>query len=138
MPPDPYIGLIRRARAARKHSHSPYSGFRVGAALLGSDGRVFTGCNIEISTYALTLCAERTAVFKARSEGVRRFKAIAIVADAAELTPPCGACRQVLMDLCGDIDVILAGPKGHASVMRLSDLLPLAFGPGNLSRHRKP
>ena len=132
-----YTALVRRARAARRHSHSPYSGFRVGAALLGSNGRIFTGCNIEISTYALTLCAERTAVFKARSEGLRKFKAIAIVADAKDLTPPCGACRQVLMDLCGDIDVVLAGPRGPAAVMRLSDLLPMAFGPGNLKRHRR-
>jgi cytidine deaminase len=130
--------LIRRARAARKNSHSPYSGFRVGAALLAANGKIYTGCNVEISTYALTLCAERTAAFKARSEGVKSFRAIAIVTDAQELISPCGACRQVLMDLCGDIDIILAGPRGAHSVFRLSDLLPMAFGPGNLSRHKKP
>ncbi len=136
MKADHYTDLIRRARAARRNSHSPYSRFRVGAALLASDGRVFTGCNIEISTYALTLCAERTAAFKARSEGARRFRAIAIATDAVELISPCGACRQVLMDLCGDIDVILVGRNGKPSTMRLSDLLPMAFGPDNLSRHR--
>jgi cytidine deaminase len=130
--------LVRRARAARRNSHSPYSGFRVGAALLASNGKIYTGCNVEISTYALTLCAERTAAFKARSEGVKSFRAIAIATDAQELISPCGACRQVLMDLCGDIDVILAGPRGACSVFRLSDLLPMAFGPGNLSRHKKP
>jgi cytidine deaminase len=109
----------------------------VGAALLASNGTIYTGCNIEISTYALTLCAERTAAFKARSEGVTKFEAIAIATDAAELTSPCGACRQVLMDLCGDIDVILTGRRGTPVVVRLSDLLPMAFGPANLSRHKK-
>jgi cytidine deaminase len=132
-----YTELIRRARAARRNSHSPYSGFRVGAALLDTRGSIYTGCNVEISTFALTLCAERTAAFKARSEGVRKFRAIAIASDAEELTPPCGACRQVLWDLCGDIDIILAGPRGPATTMRLSDLLPLAFGPANLARHKK-
>jgi len=132
-----YTKLIRRARAAKRNSHSPYSRFRVGAALLAADGRIFTGCNVEISTYALTLCAERTAAFKARSEGARKFKAIAIATDASELISPCGACRQVLMDLCGDIEVVLVGRRGAPSILHLSDLLPLAFGPGNLPRRKK-
>lgn len=132
-----YTTLLSHARAARRRSHSPYSKFRVGAALLTSDGRVSTGCNIEISTFALTLCAERTAAFKARSEGFRNFRAIAIVTDADELTPPCGACRQVLWDLCGDIDVVLACRRGPATVTKLSDLLPQAFGPANLKRYRR-
>lgn len=132
-----YTTLIKHAKAARKNSYSPYSKFRVGAALLTSKGKLFTGCNIEISTYALTLCAERTAIFKARSEGYKTFSAIAIATDEAEYIPPCGACRQVLMDLAGDIDIILTRKRGKPAVVKLSSLLPMAFGPRNLHRPRK-
>ncbi|MFN0158211.1 MAG: cytidine deaminase [Bacteroidota bacterium] len=131
-----YVTLVKHAKAARKNSHSPYSRFRVGAALLTSDNTLFTGCNIEISTYALTLCAERTAIFKARSDGFKNFKAIAIATDESEYIPPCGACRQVLMDLAGDIDIILSNKTRKPQVMKLSSLLPMAFGPRNL-RHPK-
>ncbi len=132
-----YTTLVKHAKAAKKKSYSPYSKFRVGAALLTSKGKLFTGCNIEISTYALTLCAERTAIFKARSEGYETFSAIAIATDEAEYIPPCGACRQVLMDLAGDIDIILTRKRGKPAVVKLSSLLPMAFGPRNLRRGKK-
>jgi cytidine deaminase len=131
-----YRTLSRKAVAAKKYSHSPYSGFRVGAALLTKRNTVWTGCNIEISTYALTLCAERNAIFKAVSEGQKRFSAIAIATDEDTFTPPCGACRQVLMDLAGDIDCVLTNKRGNLRVVRLSDLLPLAFGPDNLLQRK--
>jgi cytidine deaminase len=137
MPKAQYTSLINAARRARLRSYSPYSGFRVGAALLTRDGKIITGCNIEISTYALTLCAERTAVFKARSEGHTQFKAIAIATAEKDFTPPCGACRQVLMDLAGDVDVVLVRGDGHSAVWKLSELLPLAFGPANLEQRER-
>lgn len=124
-----YKSLIKKAHAAKKHSHSPYSKFRVGAALLTKSGRVYTGCNIENSSFSLTVCAERTSIFKAVSESERSFKAIAIASDALDFVPPCGACRQVMIDLAGDIDVILDNGRGQHKVVRLSALLPLPFSP---------
>ncbi|HSQ76023.1 MAG TPA: cytidine deaminase, partial [Bacteroidota bacterium] len=97
-----YRTLVSRARAAKRYSHSPYSRFRVGAAVLATSGKVYTGCNIENSSYGLTVCAERTALFKAVSEGEKSFVAMAIASDETSATPPCGACRQVIMDLAGD------------------------------------
>jgi cytidine deaminase len=132
-----YKSLAKRAQAARKHSHSPYSQFRVGAALLSKTGKVFTGCNIEISTFALTICAERTAIFKAISEGSSRFKAIAIATDESGFTPPCGACRQVLMDLAGNIDVLITNRRGVIRQYTLEELFPLPFGADNLKKNRK-
>lgn len=119
--------LAAAALAAREHAHAPFSGFRVGAALEDSSGRVYTGCNIENVTYGLTLCAERVAVFKAVSEGAREFRRIAIAADTETLTPPCGACRQILWEFCGDIEVLLANPRGKRETLRLKDLFPRAF-----------
>jgi len=119
--------LIALARQARRHSHAPYSKFRVGAALLAADGRVFTGANIEVDSLGLTMCAERTALFKAVSEGAREFTAIAIVGDPDNPTPPCGACRQALQSLAGDLTVVLAGPRGRVTVHELSGLLPFPF-----------
>jgi cytidine deaminase len=127
-----YRLLVSRARAAKRFSHSPYSKFRVGAALLAKDGTIFTGCNIENSSYGLTVCAERTAIFKAVSEGTRHFTAIAIATDEDAFTPPCGACRQVMMDLAGDIDVILTRKNGRMKKLRLAELLPHPFGGKNL------
>lgn len=124
-----YRSLIMKARTAMEHSHSPYSNFRVGAALLTKGGRIYSGCNIENSSYSLTICAERTSFFKAVSEGERAFRAIAIVSDAVDFIPPCGACRQVMMDLAGDIDVILQNGKMTQKVIRLNALLPLPFNP---------
>lgn len=122
-----YHKLLRAAGQAKLKSHSPYSRFRVGAALLTTSGKIFTGCNIETSSFGLTICAERTAIFKAVSEGNRRFKAIAIVSDADGIIPPCGACRQVLLDLAGNIDVVLTDGGGSVRVEKLRELLPLPF-----------
>jgi cytidine deaminase len=119
--------LIAAALKAREHAHAPYSHFRVGAALRADSGRIFTGCNIENSTFGLTLCAERVAVFKALSEGERGFNAVAVVADTERLTPPCGPCRQILWEFCRDAEVILANLGGQMTVRRMSDLLPDAF-----------
>jgi cytidine deaminase len=132
-----YQRLVKDAIAAKKRAHAPYSRFRVGAALLASSGRVYVGCNVEISTYALTICAERTAIFKAISEGDRNFKAIAVVSDDPGYTPPCGACRQVLMDLAGNIDFLMVNGKGNVKVLKMNKLLPHAFGQKNLERTRK-
>jgi cytidine deaminase len=119
--------LIAAALKAREHAHAPYSHFRVGAALRANSGRIFTGCNIENSTFGLTLCAERVAVFKALSEGERGFDAVAVVADTERLTPPCGACRQILWEFCRDAEVILSNLGGQMAVRRMSDLFPDAF-----------
>lgn len=115
------------ALSAREYAHAPFSKFRVGAALEDESGEVYTGCNIENATYGLTLCAERVAVFKAISEGARRFRRIAIAADTETLTPPCGACRQILWEFCGDIEILLLNPRGKSESLRLKDLLPRAF-----------
>jgi cytidine deaminase len=120
-------GLIAAALADREQSHAPHSRFRVGAAVRGSSGRVFGGCNIESASYGLGVCAERVAVLKAVSEGERVLEAIAVVTDAETLTPPCGACRQVLWEFCGDIEVVLAKLKGDREVYRLSALFPMPF-----------
>jgi cytidine deaminase len=132
-----YKDLVKAALLAKGRAYAPYSGFRVGAALLASNGRIYSGCNIEISTFALTICAERTAVFKAISEGDRNFTAIAVVSDDPEYTPPCGACRQVLMDLAGNIDFLMVNRARKVKVVKLKTLLPHAFGQRNLERTRK-
>ena len=119
--------LLEAARAVRLHSHAPFSHFQVGAALETTAGRIFTGCNVENATYGLTLCAERLAVFKAISEGERSFTRIAIVADTAEPTPPCGACRQILWEFAGDLEIILGNLEQETGRHRLKDLLPLPF-----------
>jgi len=115
------------AVAAREHAHAPFSKFLVGAALEDSSGRVHTGCNVENATYGLTICAERVAVFKAISEGARKFTRIAIAADTDRLTPPCGACRQILWEFCGDLEIILLNLRGSTETMRLRDLFPRPF-----------
>jgi cytidine deaminase len=119
--------LLEAALAARENAHAPYSHFRVGAALEDTAGRLHTGCNIENASYGLTLCAERVAVFKAISEGVRAFRRLAVAADTDKLAPPCGACRQVLWELCGDIEVLLVNPRGRTESYRLKDLFPRPF-----------
>jgi cytidine deaminase len=123
--------LAVQARKARRRAHAPFSGFHVGAALRGQ-GRVTIGCNVETATYGLTMCAERVAAFKALSDGHKRFDAIAVVTGAKVLTPPCGACRQVLWELCGDIWVHISNLRGRSQTWRLSDLLPLPFDRRNL------
>jgi cytidine deaminase len=119
--------LLDAALAARAHAFAPYSHFQVGAALEDIDGRIHTGCNVENATYGLTVCAERVAVFKAISEGVRKFRRIAISADTDTLTPPCGACRQILWEFCGDIEIILVNPHGKTEIYQLKDLFPKPF-----------
>ncbi|OFW03135.1 MAG: cytidine deaminase [Acidobacteria bacterium RIFCSPLOWO2_02_FULL_68_18] len=119
--------LVRAARQARRRAHAPFSGFKVGAALETADGTIVTGCNIENVSYGLTICAERVAIFKALSDGHRRFRRIAVVADAARPTPPCGACLQVLWEFGGDLEVILGNLRRPTGRHRLSDLLPLPF-----------
>ena len=120
------------AREARDRAHAPYSRFRVGAALKTRTGEIVTGCNIENATYGLTMCAERVAVFKALSEGLAGFDAIAVVADSRRLTPPCGPCRQILWEHCGDVVVHMTNLKGRSRTMRLSELLPMPFDGGHL------
>ena len=119
--------LLIAALAARAHAFAPFSKFQVGAALEDADGRIHTGCNVENATYGLTVCAERVAVFKAISEGVRKFHRIAVAADTDVLTPPCGACRQILWEFCGDVEVVLVNPRGKIESYRLKDLFPRPF-----------
>ncbi len=122
-----YDKLVAAAKAVRENAHAPYSNFRVGAALRAKSGRVFTGCNVENSTYGLTVCAERVAIFKAISEGERGFDAIAVSADTDTLTPPCGACRQLIWEFCGDVDIILSNLKGKTEVVRTKVIFPRPF-----------
>ena len=129
-PPD-LRDLARLARGARRRAHAPFSRFKVGAALRARSGEIVTGCNVENASYGLTLCAERVAVFKAISEGIRGFDAVAVVTASSRLTPPCGACRQILWEFCGDLWVNMSDLKGHARIVRLSELLPFPFD----SRH---
>jgi len=125
-----YEALIAKAMEARKKAYAPYSHFAVGAALLARSGRVYTGCNVENASYGLSICAERTAVFKAVSEGEREFEALAVVTDKG--VTPCGACRQVLMEFGDDIQVIVADVTGRYRVFGLQELLPEAFNSKDL------
>jgi cytidine deaminase len=124
--------LVAAARAGREHAVAPYSNFKVGAALRTKSGRIYTGCNVENASYGLTICAERVALLKALSEGEREFTMIAVVADAATPTAPCGPCRQLLWEYCGDIHVVLANPQRIARTHRLSELLPFPFDGASL------
>jgi cytidine deaminase len=124
--------MARLAREARDRARAPYSRFRVGAALKTRTGEIVTGGNIENAAYGLTMCAERVAVFKAVSEGLEGFEAISVVADGRRVTAPCGPCRQVLWELCGNILVHMVDLKGRSRSMQLSELLPLPFDQRNL------
>jgi cytidine deaminase len=119
--------LVAAAVDALRHARARYSGFKVGAALETSTGEIVTGCNVENATYGLTMCAERVALYKALSEGRDVFTRVVVVADTEDPTPPCGSCRQLLWEYCGDIEVILANVSGVRRRMRLSELLPLPF-----------
>ena len=119
--------LIEAAMAARERAHAPYSNFRVGAAVEDTSGLIHTGCNIENATYGLTICAERVAIFKAISEGARSFVRVAVAADTDTLTPPCGACRQILWEFCGDVEIVLVNLVGKSEAFRLSWLFPRPF-----------
>jgi cytidine deaminase len=131
-PPAGLHELALLARQARKLAHAPFSKFKVGAALRTDSGEIVTGCNIENASYGLTLCAERTAVFKAVSEGMKRFESIAVVADSPRLTAPCGPCRQILWEFCGDIWVHMEDLKGKGLTLRMSEILPYPFDARNL------
>jgi cytidine deaminase len=119
--------LIEAALAAREFAHAPFSQFKVGAAVQDESGRIFTGCNIENISYGLTMCAERVAIFKAVSEGARRFVRIVVGADTDKLTPPCGACRQILWEFCGDAELTLVNLDGKQEQLRLSEIFPRPF-----------
>lgn len=131
--------LIEKALKARTMAYTPYSGFQVGAALLSDDGQIFTGCNIENAGYTPSNCAERTAFFKAVSRGVMDFQAIAVVggpkdAESLDLCPPCGVCRQVMVEFCDpeEFQIILARSPEDYRILTLKELLPMGFGPGDL------
>ena len=119
--------LMEAALAARDNAYAPFSKFKVGAAIEDETGRIFTGCNVENATYGLTICAERVAVFKAISEGARKFTRIAVAADTDVLTPPCGACRQILWEFCGDAELTLVNLQGKSETFRLKELFPRPF-----------
>lgn len=135
--------LMKMALEARENSYSPYSNFRVGAALLCADGTVYTGCNMENAAFTPGICAERTAIYKAVSEGKRAFEAIAIAGGPVDgepaLTAPCGVCRQVMREFCDpeEFRIILGAGTGEKQVYRLKELLPLSFGPDNLNGKEK-
>lgn len=126
-----YQELLKMAYEATEHSYAPYSKFKVGAALLTEDGKVFTGCNIECASFGATNCAERTAVFKAVSEGYKNYKAIAVVSESEKFTYPCGICRQVLNEFAPEIDIVLDN-HGEMLVINLKEMLPYSFGPTDL------
>ncbi|MGB9802837.1 cytidine deaminase [Desulfofundulus sp.] len=123
----PVEKLINTARASRERAYAPYSGFRVGAAILTSEGRLYTGCNIENASYGLTVCAERVALFKAVSNGERRFAALAVISDGEDYCIPCGACRQVLAEFGSEIQVYMCNHRGDYIVKTLAELLPMTF-----------
>jgi cytidine deaminase len=119
--------LYEYALKAREMAHAPYSKFLVGAAIEYEDGRIFTGCNIENASYGLTLCAERVAVFKAVSEGARKAVHVVVVADTQSLTPPCGACRQILWEFCGDADLTMSNLQGKQERVSMREIFPRPF-----------
>jgi cytidine deaminase len=124
--------LVAAAAIARSRAFAPYSKFQVGAALEAADGAVVMGCNVESASYGLTMCAERTAIFKGVSEGLRRFVKVAVVTDTNTPTPPCGACRQLLWEFAPDAVVLLANLKGDVVRYTVRELLPAAFDAGQL------
>ncbi|WP_159566111.1 cytidine deaminase [Budvicia diplopodorum] len=126
--------LIEQAKKARQSSYSPYSNFAVGAALLSDDGQVFLGCNVENASYGLTNCAERTAIFKAVSEGKHQFKKLVIIGDTVGPISPCGACRQVINEFCApDMPILMVNLKGDVVQTSIGELLPYSFGPSDLA-----
>ena len=122
-----YSFLVEKARESMKYAFAPYSNFKVGAALLTENEKIYIGCNIENISFGATNCAERTAVFKAVSEGEKNFKAIAIVSSSGKFTPPCGICRQVLSEFSEDMDIILADKDDNIKIIKLNELIPFSF-----------
>ena len=127
-----YDALIAAARKSREHAHAKFSNFRVGAALRSSSGKIYGGCNVEHATYGLTICAERVALYKAISEGERTFDSIAVVTDTESFTPPCGACRQLIWEFCGDVPVVMANLKEKLETIPMRELFPKPFDSSNL------
>jgi cytidine deaminase len=123
------LELIEAAKKVREKAYAPYSNFKVGAAIKTKSGKIYVGCNVESASYGLTVCAERVAVWKAISEGEKEFEfeTVAVVADTQDLTPPCGVCRQIIWEFCGDVPVIFANLKGKTETVKMSELLPRAF-----------
>ena len=119
--------LVQAARAARERAHVPFSNFKVGAAIADENNRIFTGCNIENASYGLTMCAERVAIFKAVSEGAAKLRQIALFANTETLILPCGACRQILWEFCGDAELTLANPAGKQETLTLKQIFPRPF-----------
>ena len=119
--------LIEKATKVREKAYAPFSNFKVGAAVRTKSGKVFTGCNVESASYGLTVCAERVAIWKAVSEGEKEFTHVAVVADTKELTPPCGVCRQIIWEFCGDIPISFANLEGKTETLQMKELLPRAF-----------
>jgi cytidine deaminase len=124
--------LVHRALEARENAYAPFSNFKVGAALETADGKIYTGCNVESATYGLTVCAESVAIWKAVSEGERKFQRVVVITATDRPGAPCGACRQLLWEFCGDIEVILANPQGHREVHRMAELFPRPFDVNSL------
>ncbi len=119
--------LIEAATTARTRAYAPYSDFQVGAAVESENGDIYIGCNVESASYGLTVCAERVAIWKGISCGETRFTQIAVVVDTEDLTPPCGVCRQIIWEFCGDVPVILANLEGKSEIIKMRELLPRAF-----------
>ncbi|MFN2516641.1 MAG: cytidine deaminase [Pyrinomonadaceae bacterium] len=119
--------LIETAKSARLRSIAPFSNFLVGAAVKTEGGKVYTGCNVESASYGLTVCAERVAIWKALSEGERKFTELAIIADTGALTPPCGTCRQIIWEFCKSATIVLANLRGESEIVSIRELLPRAF-----------
>jgi cytidine deaminase len=126
--------LLIAATAARNKAYAPFSNFKVGAAVETLDGQVYSGCNIEFAAYGETICAERVAIFKAVSDGQRKFRRIAVVTEAPRICTPCGACRQAIWELCGDIEVVLRTLKGDQYVISANELIPYAFDAATLHK----
>jgi cytidine deaminase len=125
---DNYLNtLIDSAMKVREKAYAPFSNFRVGAAVRTKEGKIYTGCNVESASYGLTVCAERIAIWKAVSEGEREFEHVAVVTDTEELTPPCGTCRQIIWEFCGDIPVTFSNLKGKTETVMMKEILPRAF-----------
>lgn len=130
-----YSELLQIANKTKKNSYSPYSKFRVSAVLVTDDGTLYTGVNVENSSYGLTNCAERSALFSAVSAGERKFKTILLVSDAEDFITPCGACRQVLMEVCGpELDVVMTNGDNELRIVKLKDLLPISFNKEYLNK----
>ncbi len=126
---------IELAKKVRENAYAPYSQFKVGAAVVTKDGKIFTGCNVENVSYGLTICAERAAIFKAVSEGERKFSFLVVITDTDPPAAPCGACRQVIREFGEDIEIIMLNLKGDMIIKTLSDLLPKSFGPEDLTQY---